>query len=999
MPRKLSLSLVACFAVLFPALALGQGALIPPQTAFKVVNGITSPLPFATITVCPANTGGIPCTPATVSIYQDAALTEPLTNPFTADAFGNYQFAAASGTYTVTVTGSGFNGFSYQISTAGGSSGGSSITLQTGGVNNSLQNLLNIAAGAGISVANTPGTGKVTITNTGGNMLTNATNTMALGGTINMSSASVVNGFTLPTGSGANPTSIGVLSFDSAALQPVFGSGSSSFKLAFLSGSLPTDGDCAKWSVSGTTASLVDALASCGGTAAFSSLLGGANTSAAMQNGTGSSLSPLNIGQVAGNQVWMQPAIPSFSGTFNQTGGSFSNGPYLVQVVYNSALGASLPSIEESSSSSTYFTQSCVSGTSCSITISAITVPSGYTSWTAYTTAINGASGTELLASSCQNISSGSGCTITAPGSGAAVPTTNGAIPQPPNVQATECPPSVIPTIFMPDNSGNYRTWAGVDPNSNNGQTSGTFDICHRTWFTDEKATPPGGNNGFVIIDHLFGTGTSTSNQDRALWVGAVSPANDSATRYAEEGIQSELDFNCNGCTINGSPDGEVTDASFNTTETAATNYTSPSTFGANVIRASYFKQGAGAGGKYSVLNAGFTSNNSSYPGGAQVAIVRSGCSGTMTAAFCLGFLHSYNSSTTNVQAALYVPGGQTPGGSNNYLILNETAGIPSILNGVTTVAGLNMNNLAQLPVTASVNVTGSVTTTQPTMSSPASVACTGGSSTYAYEFVGVDENGGTVASTQSSCTTGVNPLTSGNPATVSSSGVTATLIAYASFVRIDVYRISGPMATGKIGSLTCVPVNGFSMACNAFSDTGLSASGTVPTSNTTGGVVTPAAAISHLAGNLAQVGSAGFTTAANTSLQTITGLTFNLSPAAANYSFHCALSYSQATGTAAVAFGIQAASNAPTNVFAMGGLGTSATAGTSGVLPTLNTTTATAIVSGTPSATATNYTAVLDGTIGEPAATNGNAINFMVSTATSGDAVTVLRGSYCMIY
>ena len=67
------------------------------------------------------------------------------------------------------------------------------------------------------------------------------------------------------------------------------------------------------------------------------------------------------------------------------------------------------------------------------------------------------------------------------------------------------------------------------------------------------------------------------------------------------------------------------------------------------------------------------------------------------------------------------------------------------------------------------------------------------------------------------------------------------------------------------------------------------------------------------------------------------------------------------------------------------------------GTLATLSTTTATNIVSGTPGATATNYVVMLDGTIENPA--SANTFNIMVSTAVSGDAVTVKRGSYCQLY
>jgi hypothetical protein len=144
------------------------------------------------------------------------------------------------------------------------------------------------------------------------------------------------------------------------------------------------------------------------------------------------------------------------------------------------------------------------------------------------------------------------------------------------------------------------------------------------------------------------------------------------------------------------------------------------------------------------------------------------------------------------------------------------------------------------------------------------------------------------------------------------------------------------------------------------------------------------------------------FTTANNTNLQTITGLSWTLDPTTArNYSFHCSLSYSQATANVAVAFGIQASTTAPTNIFANGTqqitVGPPATFVT-GTLATLTTTTAINIVSGTPGALTTNYTATLDGTIENPV-TAPNNITIMVSTAAGADAVTVLRGSYCQLF
>lgn len=139
------------------------------------------------------------------------------------------------------------------------------------------------------------------------------------------------------------------------------------------------------------------------------------------------------------------------------------------------------------------------------------------------------------------------------------------------------------------------------------------------------------------------------------------------------------------------------------------------------------------------------------------------------------------------------------------------------------------------------------------------------------------------------------------------------------------------------------------------------------------------------------------FTTAANTNLQNITGLAWTMPPSAAtNVSFRCELLYSQATGNAAVAFGIQDVTVAPTNIAVAGRIQTNTTAFTAGTLPTLTTTTATSIVSATPAATGTVFRAELAGYIQQPSNASSSAINIMVSTATSGDAVTVKQGSYC---
>src|SRR5205085_801091 len=113
----------------------------------------------------------------------------------------------------------------------------------------------------------------------------------------------------------------------------------------------------------------------------------------------------------------------------------------------------------------------------------------------------------------------------------------------------------------------------------------------------------------------------------------------------------------------------------------------------------------------------------------------------------------------------------------------------------------------------------------------------------------------------------------------------------------------------------------------------------------------------------------------------------------------HCIFAYSQATAAVADAFGIQSATISPTNIMATGTMWTCATAFTAGNLPTLTTTTATNVVSATPSAITTIWNASMDALIENPSNASANVINIMVKTGTAGDVVTVKRGSFCTIF
>jgi hypothetical protein len=151
--------------VLLSLPAFAQGVFVGPQTALKVVNGIIYPMANATITVCAANAGGIPCAPVTISIFKDIALTQPLSNPFQADAMGNYIFAVAPGTYTITVTGAGFTGYSYQVSASTGGGGTGTVTHTAGALTLGLPVVGN--GGADIAVATKSGNTTNFVTTTG----------------------------------------------------------------------------------------------------------------------------------------------------------------------------------------------------------------------------------------------------------------------------------------------------------------------------------------------------------------------------------------------------------------------------------------------------------------------------------------------------------------------------------------------------------------------------------------------------------------------------------------------------------------------------------------------------------------------------------------------------------------------------------------------------------------------------------------------------------------
>lgn len=144
---------------------------------------------------------------------------------------------------------------------------------------------------------------------------------------------------------------------------------------------------------------------------------------------------------------------------------------------------------------------------------------------------------------------------------------------------------------------------------------------------------------------------------------------------------------------------------------------------------------------------------------------------------------------------------------------------------------------------------------------------------------------------------------------------------------------------------------------------------------------------------------TSNFVTAANTNLQTITGLSFTFPATLALVAkIDCDLLYSQQTAAVADAFGFQDATVAPTNLAASGFVQTAVTTWVDSTLTASATTTATNIVAMTPSAITTIWHAQLHILNEHPSNASTSLFSVMAKTGTAADTLTVFRGSACTV-
>lgn len=145
---------------------------------------------------------------------------------------------------------------------------------------------------------------------------------------------------------------------------------------------------------------------------------------------------------------------------------------------------------------------------------------------------------------------------------------------------------------------------------------------------------------------------------------------------------------------------------------------------------------------------------------------------------------------------------------------------------------------------------------------------------------------------------------------------------------------------------------------------------------------------------------TAAFTDANAAGLQVITGLSFALGTVARNWSFHCSLTYSQATPAAGDQFGVASLTTSPTNLHAWAHVITTEGAvavQTTGDSGNITNTTPTSIVTFTPVGAGIKQ-AEIDGSI-ETAGTTATTLQFYVTNGTAANVIAIARDSYCTIY
>lgn len=565
----------------------------------------------------------------------------------------------------------------------------------------------------------------------------------------------------------------------------------------------------------------------------------------------GDSLAPAdNTAENVANSTWipiapqvMPPASPSLA--FSATGGSLANNATVFVKLTFAGQPVVVPSGEQKITLS-----ACTGGNQCSVTV---TLPSSCTSPVAPTTGCTVWSSTttqtekqQTASAACVNITSTT-CVIGTIGAGSTLttPATTGV--NPPNLQAVSTPDGLIPSGFLQTADTNFQPLYGVDIGAQDGNIVtnpyGVLTWLRQLWMNDFTNHQVITNSAFSI-NHMSGitTQTGSTSQDNALGI-RMDNANTPTPTYEEyngEYIENYISNNAFNCIPAG---GETCSASIRAT--TVDFRTSPA---------------HGVGPIYGVVGAAQAqSTSSALYGGCNFCVVGVGgfaatgaAVGSQGAGFAgvLGEADNTGNSSGNTGTALYAaaPPHRFPinrgvfieaGFSNpSDWAIESLATSPSILSGSLELPSI-LGQAGSIPVTGSLSSqAGSISAAQlPTPAiSGITTGGTTGSSTYAYEIVAKDGNGGhTVASSLAQTNVGNAVLSSSNFNIIG-------IVNGPGPGSYDVYRITcsngglnicATNPTGKIGSITNT---NSTTSPIGFNDTGLAGDGTTPpTTNTTG--------------------------------------------------------------------------------------------------------------------------------------------------------------------
>lgn len=739
----------------------------------------------------------------------------------------------------------------------------------------------------------------------------------------------------------------------------------------------------------------------------------------------------VSAGEILATNDWLnlQGAgifAPAPSLAFATSGGALSNGTVTTQITISNANGESYPSLTSSITLS-----SCTGGTQCLVTVTAPALASGQT-YTVYD-AEGGA--LKQQTPNCVNITTN--CVISSIAGGGSPPTKDASAVYP-SAWTNDCSPSNPALSFIQLADLTWHSALGINrTESVTGYTNrGTLEFCRPIIVNNTGSDDTGALNGtFNVFGQVNPTQAPGAGNVFGQQIEFFTPASFTGTQSTQtEGLYVEnFDLGTASHTMGG---GEAAIGAIRGTAyvPAGTNVTF-------------------AGPTYSAVKgvSGFAQNLSTTVNCSPTVVCFAGVEGVTqqnaatgsTFPYFVGVMGSYNkvaqdnnsrgfalyaklppnlyssaSTAAYNNVGVFVDNFTNCGGCwGGYFNGNaeDLTQSPVFVNGIVWLGGLKNSSLSPINTLGSFVNTGSYGTGQLGTPSAPSITHVGttGSTLWTYGLAYVDGNGNTgPISTVTGDSGGFATLSVSNYEHVCDNTSHNWQVSGTS--KIAVYRTvaSGtPNTTGFIGFITNAAYvapgqginstqgNNYALTAACLDDTGLAGDTfPAPTVDTTGGVNTTGIVKAATGtGNTVFV-SSDFTSAANTTLQTITGLTLPLPKPAGNYAFHCSLTYSQATAATSMQFGIQSATIAPTQINAKARVDTSAAAVASGVLNGLVNKLATAIITFTPSAAVTIFGADIDGMIENPTAGSGNAVNIMVQTSNSSDLPTVKRGSYCSL-